>query len=117
MKRRPGYQFAYITFNRSVMEEASTKFPKAQREVSELSQDGVAKFGFLYRGEKFRRGTLRIDHVSKAIGVNDSRALFAIRVLNEFLKSADLAVELKHAEAIRAEVSTKDWNKVYANPT
>ena len=113
VKRRPGYQFAYITFNRSVMEEASTKFPKLNVKCLNFHKMAYAKFGFLYRGEKFLRGTLRQYHVSKAIGVNDSRALFAIRVLNEFLKSADLAVELKHAEAIRAEVSTKDWNKVY----
>ena len=113
VKRRPGYQFAYITFNRSVMEEASTKFPKLNVKCLNFHKMAYAKFGFLYRGEKFLRGTLRQYHVSKAIGVNDSRALFAIRVLNEFLKSADLAVELKHAEAIRFEVSTKDWNKVY----
>ena len=113
VKRRPGYQFAYITFNRSVMEEASTKFPKLNVKCLNFHKMAYAKFGFLYRGEKFLRGTLRQYHVLKAIGVNDNRALFAIRVLNEFLKSADLAVELKHAEAIRAEVSTSDWNKVY----
>jgi hypothetical protein len=72
-----------------------------------------AKFGFLYQGDKFLRGTLRQHHVAKAIKVNDKRALIAIRVLNEFLKSADLTVELKHAEAIRAEMSSEDWNKVY----
>ena len=113
VKRRPGDKFAYITFNRSVMEEASTKFPKLNVKCLNFHKMAYAKFGFLYQGDKFLRGTLRQHHVAKAIKVNDKRALIAIRVLNEFLKSADLAVELKHAEAIRAEMSSEDWNKVY----
>lgn len=113
VKRRPGDKFAYITFNRSVMEEASTKFPKLNVKCLNFHKMAYAKFGFLYQGDKFLRGTLRQHHVAKAIKVNDKRALIAIRVLNEFLKSADLTVELKHAEAIRAEMSSEDWNKVY----
>ena len=114
VKRRPGDKFAYITFNRSVMEEASTKFPKLNVKCLNFHKMAYAKFGFLYQGDKFLRGTLRQHHVAKAIKVNDKRALIAIRVLNEFLKSADLTVELKHAEAIRAEMSSEDWNKVYS---
>ena len=34
VKRRPGYQFAYITFNRSVMRGGLDQVPEAQREVS-----------------------------------------------------------------------------------
>ena len=113
VKRRPGDKFAYITFNRSVMEEASIKFPKLNVKCLNFHKMAYAKFGFLYQGDKFLRGTLRQHHVAKAIKVNDKRALIAIRVLNEFLKSADLTVELKHAEAIRAEMSSEDWNKVY----
>ena len=53
VKRRPGYQFAYITFNRSVMEEASTKFPKLNVKCLNFHKMAYAKFGFLTEAKSF----------------------------------------------------------------
>ena len=97
VKRRPGHTFAYLTFNRAIMEEAKSKFPK---NTKALSFHGLAfrKFGFVFKDKMFR-GTLRAHHAMKALGLDkhDDRAILAIRTLQAFLISADETVEPHHA--------------------
>ena len=87
VRRRPGKRFAYLTFNRAVMEEAKAKFPA---NTKALSFHGLAyrKFGFLFK-DKFHRGALRAHHACKATGLpqNDERNVLAIRTLEAFLVS------------------------------
>lgn len=101
VRRRPGARFAYLTFNRAVMEEAKAKFPA---NTKALSFHGLAyrKFGFLFK-DKFHRGALRAHHVHRATGLNqnDERNILAIRTLEAFLISPDPEVAETHAPPSR----------------
>ena len=112
VRRRPGKRFAYLTFNRAVMEEAKAKFPA---NTKALSFHGLAyrKFGFLFK-DKFHRGALRAHHVCKATGLNqnDERNVLAIRTLEAFLISPDPEVSEAHAPPQRDLDRTYDSNAV-----
>ena len=108
MRRRPGHKFAYLTFNRQVMLEAQTKFPKNTACLN-FHKLAYAKYGFVFK-DKMLRGSLRPHHAAETLGIakNDERAALAIRTLSAFLISADDAVGSEHVP------SARDVNKVYS---
>jgi hypothetical protein len=79
VRRRPGLTFAYLTFNRQVMLEAETKFPRNTKCLN-FHKLAYAKYGFIYT-DNFLRGTLRASHAAEALGLarNDERAALAGR--------------------------------------
>jgi F-box protein 18 (helicase) len=112
VRRRPDKRFAYLTFNRAVMEEAKSKFPA---NTKALSFHGLAyrKFGFLFQG-KFHRGALRAHHVHEATGLpqSDERNILAIRTLEAFLISPDPEVSEAHVPPRRDLDRTYDSGAV-----
>ena len=112
VRRRPGKRFAYLTFNRAVMEEAKAKFPA---NTKALSFHGLAyrKFGFLFK-DKFHRGALRAHHACKATGLpqNDERNVLAIRTLEAFLVSPDPEIAEAHVPPRRDLDRTYDSSAV-----
>ena len=114
VRRRPDKRFAYLTFNRAVMEEAKSKFPA---NTKALSFHGLAyrKFGFLFQG-KFHRGALRAHHVHEATGLpqSDERNILAIRTLEAFLISPDPEVCEAHVPPRRDLDRTYDSGAVKA---
>ena len=65
--RRPGYKFAYLTFNRQVMLEAQTKFP-SNTACLNFHKLAYAKYGFVFK-DKMLRGALRPHHAADALGI------------------------------------------------
>ena len=82
VRRRPGHKFAYLTFNRQVMLEAQTKFPKNTACLN-FHKLAYAKYGFVFK-DKMLRGSLRPHHAAETLDIakNDERAALAIRTLS-----------------------------------
>ena len=96
VRRRPGFKFAYLTFNRQIMLEAQTKFPMNTTCLN-FHKLAYAKYGWMFR-DKMQRGALRPNHAAKALGLatSDERAVLALRTLEMFLRSAEREVGNEH---------------------
>jgi len=94
-KRRPRERMLYVAFNRSIKEEATTKFPS---NVQCVTTHGLA-FPTFGRKYKSKLGNPKAYHLSNALGLDIESAGQVLETITRFHTSTESEIDIVHALA------------------
>lgn len=98
-KRRPREQFLYLAFNKTIKQEAETKFPG---NVKCLTTHGLAYSGF-GRHYTHKLGNPKPYQLANALGIDLVSAGVVLDVVNAYFTSTDNDIVPYHARRVRIE--------------
>lgn len=102
-RRRPNQRLIYIAFNKSVKEEAKTKFPRNVRCVTSHGL-AYATHGVQY---KSKLGNPRAYHFARALSLDTINAGRVLNTITQFIISTDSVIDDRHALLADPKASTQ----------